>query len=299
MKKISGFLKFLRNWLFFQYLRIFGSHPSRKKYYLSFCGIFKNEGKYLKEWLDYHLLAGVEHFYLYNNFSEDNYCEVLAPYIDKGIVTLIDWPHQQGQMSAYKDCIKKFSNESNWIGFIDLDEFVCPIKYRDIKNWLKQYEKFPMVSAFWRMFSSSGHLKEENHIPVIERFIVCGKMHHSSKMFLNTAWSSKIKEFKIAHYARFKIFKNLFPAYGAFYYGLIDDIKNPDIQINHYFNKSYEYYCRKKMPCGDVYRKGRQYNLQSFYEFEDSCYKTNFHIFKYLIRLKTFDLDEFVKNKEV
>ena len=52
-------------------------------YDLTITAIFKNEGHYLKEWLDYHLLAGVEHFYLYNNDSTDNYKEVLAPYIEK------------------------------------------------------------------------------------------------------------------------------------------------------------------------------------------------------------------------
>ena len=48
-------------------------------YDLAVVAIFKNEGRYLDEWLAYHLLAGVEHFYLYNNDSSDNYKEVLAP----------------------------------------------------------------------------------------------------------------------------------------------------------------------------------------------------------------------------
>ena len=61
-------------------------------YDLAVTAIFKNEGRYLKEWLDYHLFAGVEHFYLYNNDSSDNYAEVLAPYIEKNLVTLTDVP---------------------------------------------------------------------------------------------------------------------------------------------------------------------------------------------------------------
>ena len=42
-------------------------------YDLAVVAIFKDEGRYLREWLDYHLLAGVEHFYLYNNDSADNF----------------------------------------------------------------------------------------------------------------------------------------------------------------------------------------------------------------------------------
>ena len=40
---------------------------SEKKYKLSICAIFKNEANYLKEWIEYHRMVGVEHFYLYNS----------------------------------------------------------------------------------------------------------------------------------------------------------------------------------------------------------------------------------------
>ena len=50
-------------------------------YNLAVAAIFKDEAPYLREWLDYHLLAGVEHFYLYNNDSTDDYAEMLKPYV--------------------------------------------------------------------------------------------------------------------------------------------------------------------------------------------------------------------------
>ena len=54
------------------------------KGYLSVCAIYKNEARYLAEWLEFHLLAGVEHFFLYNNNSTDDHREVLAPYLRAG-----------------------------------------------------------------------------------------------------------------------------------------------------------------------------------------------------------------------
>ena len=54
------------------------------KGYLSVCAIYKNEARYLAEWLEFHLLAGVEHFFLYNNDSTDDHREVLAPYLRAG-----------------------------------------------------------------------------------------------------------------------------------------------------------------------------------------------------------------------
>ena len=52
----------------------------------------KNEGGSLAEWLEYHLRVGIEHFYLYDNNSNDGTRRVLQPYIDRGLVTLVVWP---------------------------------------------------------------------------------------------------------------------------------------------------------------------------------------------------------------
>ena len=64
---------------------LFSGKQPPKKHFLSVCAIFKNEGRFLREWLNYYLLAGVDHFYLYNNFSDDDYAAVLKPYVDKGL----------------------------------------------------------------------------------------------------------------------------------------------------------------------------------------------------------------------
>ena len=46
-------------------------------YDLAVVAIFKDEAPYLREWLDYHLLAGVEYFYLYNNGLSDGHADYL------------------------------------------------------------------------------------------------------------------------------------------------------------------------------------------------------------------------------
>ena len=45
--------------------------------YFSICMNFKDEAIYLKDWVEYHLSIGVDHFYLYNNESSDNFLEIL------------------------------------------------------------------------------------------------------------------------------------------------------------------------------------------------------------------------------
>lgn len=82
------FIKYLRLLFNNIFIRLFfRTREEQKKYYVSICAIFKNEAKYLKEWIDYHLIVGVDHFYLYNNYSDDNYEKVLKPYIQRQLVT--------------------------------------------------------------------------------------------------------------------------------------------------------------------------------------------------------------------
>ena len=74
------------------------------------------------------MLAGVEHFYLYNNESSDNYKEVLAPYVEKNLVTLTEFPGKMMQMPAYDDAIDKYRFNCRYMAFIDINEFVYPKK---------------------------------------------------------------------------------------------------------------------------------------------------------------------------
>lgn len=62
------------------------------KYQLSITCIAKNEGKYIKEWVEYHLAQGVDCIYLYDNDSTDNMKAVLEPYILNGKVIYTELP---------------------------------------------------------------------------------------------------------------------------------------------------------------------------------------------------------------
>ncbi len=47
---------------------------------------------------------GAKHFYLYNNLSQDNYLEVLQPYIESGDVELIEWPYRCQNLWQHCQC---------------------------------------------------------------------------------------------------------------------------------------------------------------------------------------------------
>jgi hypothetical protein len=48
-----------------------------QRYHLSVAAIFKNESKILKEWIEHYFLHGVEHIYLINDHSTDDFLAVL------------------------------------------------------------------------------------------------------------------------------------------------------------------------------------------------------------------------------
>ena len=143
-------------------------------YDLAVAAIFKNEARYLKEWLDYHLLAGVEHFYLYNNDSSDDFREVLAPYVEENLVTLINFPGRVMQLPAYNDALEKFRFESRYMAFIDLDEFIFPKSNRSVVEVVDEILSADSEAAGlginWQIFGSNGHAKADYSRGVLERF---------------------------------------------------------------------------------------------------------------------------------
>lgn len=257
---------------------------TRKKdyeYEVVLCAIFKNEGKYLQEWIEYHRLIGIDHIFLYNNNSSDCFDEVLQKYIEEGFVTLTDWPCEYGQMSAYKDCYVKFKNSTRWIGYIDIDEFVNLQKYDNIKDMLKHYRFFPTLYLCWRMFGTSGYVNEPDSYSVIERYTSCWQnLCNTGKSFINTSF--KNFNFRSPHYyaSHIHIFQKIsIPLFGvsdnfAFSYG--NDIffswfyrfHHPRAYINHYWSKSYEWYEYKDYQRGDATGSKMLINRKSQGRFE-------------------------------
>ncbi len=277
--------KLLRNYIYSLIIPLISPTHTQKKYYVSICGIFKNEAPYLREWIEFYKLIGVEHFYLYNNFSSDNYQEILQPYIASGILTLTDWPHPHGQMSAYQHCLDTYKDETNWLGFIDLDEFIVPNRYCNLKEWLQKHQKQPSAFVYWKFFSSAGNLTENNHL-VTETYTLASHVSHTQKTFFNTDWYGYVKNFHIAHIIKLKYFGVYVPDHPLIYYGFCNNIDEIDIQMNHYYCKSYEYQLHKKIPGGLADKDYKQYDLSPFYNYEKICHLPDYHIFAYLIKLK-------------
>ena len=139
------------------------------RYYLAVCAIAKNEGPYIREWIEWHRKQGVEKFYIYDNESTDNTKEVLAPYIESGLVDYTFFPGRKKQLAAYDDCFERHRLESRWLAVIDLDEFIVPVRDGSIPEFLHRMEGFSSVEINWLVYGSGG-AKKRSPGDVMERF---------------------------------------------------------------------------------------------------------------------------------
>lgn len=140
------------------------------KYRVSACLLIKDEGRYLPEWLAWHAGIGIEHFYIYDNGSEIPVPEsVPMEYADK--VTVVDFPppRRSTQVQAYKDCLARFGGETEWMAFLDTDEFLRVADGTPLPDFLEDYPEADGVLAKWVVYNANGLLEDDGR-PVRERF---------------------------------------------------------------------------------------------------------------------------------
>jgi len=208
---------------------------------LSILAIMKNEGPYLKEWLDYHILVGIEKFYLYDNESTDNTTKILKPYIERGIVDYTYWPGKAQQMVAYTDALNKHANDTKWMAIIDLDEFLVPVDYDTVPEYLNTLPKnFAQLIIGWVQYGSSGHKTKPDGL-VMENYKKHAARNWGIKSIVNPRLVYETLNPHTHEVAGFTIDEN-----GKKMGRIIQDenrnITTNKIRVNHYVTKSFDEY---------------------------------------------------------
>ena len=80
--------------------------------YLSILATFKNESWNMREFIEHYLWQGVEHFYMINNGSTDDFMPILDEYKDR--VTLYDIPKRWAQVDNYNLVFQEIKNKTFW-----------------------------------------------------------------------------------------------------------------------------------------------------------------------------------------
>jgi hypothetical protein len=233
------------------------------------CLRIKDEAPFLAEWLDYHAAAGIEHFFIYESFSSDNFREVLQPYVDRGTVTLIsDWPYVPVTPYAERDCILRALNRFEWVGFLDVDEFLAIADGSGIGEFLSRFPDAPAVAFHWFMYGSSGH-KIKPAGSVIQAYTFrCARPDQHVKVFVRPG---QVTHCRNPHSWQYKSMRHAIseagqPIYGSFSMKRI--VRNA--WIAHFFCKSEDEYRAKMTKREDCDRVAQKFKRRS----EESLRKT-------------------------
>lgn len=227
-----------------KYRRILRDDKTRKfENEIAIGAIMKDEGPYLKEWLDFHILVGVKKFFLYDNGSTDNTMDILAPYIERGIVEYHWFPGTRMQMPAYLDIINNHTDDTRWLALIDLDEFLVPVEHETIPEFLHTLpQNFAQLVVTWVMYGSAGHKTKPDGL-LMENYKWHAKRQSGIKSIINSRLLVKYHSLHANFIGGFTIDNN------GKKLGRINQTHNPPpynkLRCNHYYTKSYEEYMAK------------------------------------------------------
>lgn len=263
------------------------------KHELSICTIFQNEADYLREWIEFHKLVGVQHFYLYNNLSNDNYKEVLQPYIDAGEVDLIDWDKASTNLSnwntiqcnAYSHAIKSTADQTKWLAILDTDEFLFPVEVDQLTEFLKDYENYGGLCVNWQLYGTSKVSEILYGDLLIEKLT----FKAPTKYVLNEIIKSIVRPDrvqKVENNPHYFIYKKGYYAVNSLkkpVHTLKNTININKVRINHYWVRDEKYLHDIKIPRRLKWGESESYVLRSV---EKTNIVEDTTIFKYIPRLK-------------
>ncbi len=231
-------------------------------YYLSVAATFRNESHIFKEWLDHYIHHGVEHFYLVDDFSTDDYQKVIQPYISKNLITLVtseDIPRGEGKKDGSRQILKynkllKYQHETQWLMIVDLDEFIYSPDCIDLKQKLKQFEQFSSIEVPVLYFGANYMISQPQSLVYSCKYR-CDPFNYiwrdlrvqdSSGIYIQLVKS--IIQFNTLEY--FGV--NNMGVRGEFLRIPFEDItKEPPFLLNHYYIQSKDHFCGRKFDFRD------------------------------------------------
>lgn len=228
-----------------------------KTYDLAIAAIFQNEANYLKEWIEFHKLVGVKHFYLFNNLSNDNYLSVLKPYILNGDVDLIEWPfhtNEDGknwaaiQRGSYLTAVKLVSHKVKWLALIDVDEYVIPVEGNNLPSILKDYEEFGGVGVNWQMYGTSNVARIPDNKLLTETLLFKAPRDFSENLHIKSIVRPERVQICHVHHC---IYQGDFFAVETNKEKIStprsDKVLTDKMRINHYWSKDEDFFLKTKI----------------------------------------------------
>lgn len=210
-----------------------------KQHTLTAVLLIRDENEYLPEWLEWHVAQGVEHFYLYDDSRESSVADVLGDYAPMCTVRDANRYRYHLQFEAYIDALRRFGHETEWMAFIDTDEFLRSVDGTSITAMLNAMPaSAAAVLCPWVVYNANGKMAKTSG-KVRERFTQAVEWPLS-----NPNWKSIVRPALVETMAAHSPIKMsegavLVDAHGG---SVADkyDLPADKLVVDHYFTKSYE-----------------------------------------------------------
>ena len=259
-------------------LRFAFSGQGGRKHELAVVVIVKNEEPYIREWIEYHRLAGISHIYLYDNGSTDKTAEYVRPYADEGFVTMTYFPGRGMQTAAYNDALKKYGKDCRYMAFIDADEFLFSLKPdrklpEVVEEIMKENPKACGLAVNWAMFGSAGFKECPKSGGVLSNYVYrAGPGERGTDCVKTIVRPETVYRYNHPHFPEymlggFSVDENGRRAEGS---------RNPGpepvrIRVNHYFTKSEEEWTeRRKIGKADKKDEKDIRTIDEFYRHDNN-----------------------------
>ncbi len=263
-------------------------------YNLSICAIMRDEPEsHIREWIHYHRLVCVEHFFIYDNGSKIKIVDTLKKEIDAGFVTVINFPGSSAQMPAYTNFIYDYGKLTKYAAIIDSDEFLVPKTRNNVPEILEDYDKGHIGSfnVSWVMFGSGGLIEK---IPpdklVIESYTKAMPKDHienkHTKAILIKPGERTLYAGSNPHYC---VYKPNYTAVSEDFKPVINawaDHKSDKLALHHYCLKSLDNFKEKiaKPRADKCELQGK--TMEDFWRFDKDCTEENTDILKFATKVK-------------
>lgn len=208
-------------------------------YQISIGSIFKNESHIMEEWLLHYIKRGIDHFYLVNDNSTDEFADIIKKYSEK--ITLfnndIQTDARNKQPIIYEKYFRPILSQTKWLAVLDLDEFMYSPTNMNFTDIVQKYDS--VADGFqiqWKIFGNNGHITQPKS--VVNGFTKREKKYHDKIWYFKSMFkTNKLIKFEV-HNSKVK---------GKILKFYNDDNNNnvnskPDLTINHYAVQSMNFF---------------------------------------------------------
>ena len=143
---------------------------------VAICSMIKDEQRYLREWIEYHLGIGISSIYLYEDDTNNSssHLDICKDYPNVHLGKFTDMVILNGkrinkQCVLWNKFIELYRNDIDYVAFIDIDEFVAFGEGYSLNDLIEDCNKRGATSLPWKCYGANM-LEDNPSYRVVETF---------------------------------------------------------------------------------------------------------------------------------